>query len=328
MNPSPRNARRVLVLGGPTASGKTAVALALSSHIRCQIIGADARQIYRGIDIGTAKPSPAELSMVKHHCIDKRDPKETYTAADYSTDARAAIASVPINSLPILVGGSGLYIAAALDGLSVGGIATDEQTRERVQREFDERGRESMYAELESIDPRSAKLYEDRNPRRIQRAIEFYRMTGRPFSETFDTPRDAANVEAMYIGITQDRAVLHARIDARCEHMFASGLVDETRRLLDEGVDRGAQSLRTVGYYEAISVIDGIRTEKEALDDLQKSTRRYAKRQGTWFRKDKRYEWINGDVDTMVRRALAMLNAKGWLSDFVDLQPIKSGKNV
>ncbi|MBK6761229.1 MAG: tRNA (adenosine(37)-N6)-dimethylallyltransferase MiaA [Ignavibacteria bacterium] len=327
MRPVQPEQRQVLVLAGPTAAGKTGVAMRLSEQLRCEIIGADARQIYRSMDIGTAKPTTEERTRVRHHCIDIRDPHESYSAAEYSHDARQAITSIPLSSLPIIVGGSGLYIAAALDGLSTDGVATDPEVREEIVREFDIHGRDAMYERLQELDPRAAERYADRNPRRVQRALEYIRITGRPFSLSWDAPRDAANVDALYIGITQDREVLNAMIDARCDKMWQNGLIEETQRILDMGVDRNAQSLRTVGYYEALSVIDGRRTLEEAKEDLKRSTRQYAKRQHTWFRKDKRYTWISGSIEMMTAQICEILDTKGWQSTFVDLHRSNQGRS-
>lgn len=327
MKPVQPERRPVLVIAGPTAAGKTGVAMMLSNHLRCEIIGADARQVYRSMNIGTAKPTPEERTRVRHHCIDIRDPHESYSAAEYAQDARQAISSVPPTSLPIIVGGSGLYIAAALDGLSTEGVATDPNVREEILREFDLHGREGMYAKLQQLDPRAAERYADRNPRRIQRALEYIRMTGRPFSLSWDAPRDAATVDALYIGITQEPDILSALIDARCEKMWEGGLIDETQRILELGVDRNAQSLRTVGYYEALSVIDGRRTIDEAKEDLKRSTRQYAKRQHTWFRKDKRYTWISGSIESMTNQLYAILDTNGRLSTFVDLHRSNQGRS-
>ncbi len=319
MNPLLLENRNVLVIAGPTAVGKTAVALALADHLRCEIIGADARQVYRTMDIGTAKPTAEEQSRVHHYCIDIRDPHESYSAAEYASDARAAISSVALDTLPIMVGGSGLYISAALDGLSTGGTASDPSVRDELQRDFDERGRESMFLELEDLDPRAAQRYADRNPRRVQRALEFIRITGRPFSSTWDLPRDSPGVNALYVCISQDQRDLHTLIHSRCENMWASGLLQETKDVLDLGVTRSAQSLHTVGYHEALAVIDGVFTEQEAIAAMKTSTRRYAKRQRTWFAKDDRYTWLSGPVDTMTKQVLALLDRNSWLQAFVDL---------
>jgi len=289
------NPRPVLVIAGPTASGKTAVSLELAKRMPVEVISADARQVYRGLDIGTAKPTKAEQAVCKHHCIDILDPSEPYSAADYARDARAALDAIPLTSLPVFVGGSGLYIQAALDGFSHDTAPVEPALREELRRELDLRGREAMWSELNAKDSRAAERYADRNPRRVLRALEFIRSTGRRFSDTWDAARDAAPAEVLYIALSPQRDVLIERIDQRCELMFAQGLVDETRRVLDQGIDPRAQSLRTVGYAEVIDHLAGHSTLREALELTMMNTRRYAKRQRTWFRRDDRFTWIEND---------------------------------
>lgn len=317
----PSEPRRVLVLVGPTAAGKTAVALALATKLRCQIIGADARQVYRHLNIGTAKPSERDLLLTIHHCINIRDPDESYSAAEYAIDARAAIAAIPLTSLPIVVGGSGLYIQAALDGFSADIVATDPHLRGQVIAEFEERGREAMYEELQRVDPRAATRYSDRNPRRIQRALEFFRTTNRRLSSTWDSPKDPANVQAIYIGITQEKSRLEKSISDRSDQMWLDGLLEETQRVLESGVDPNSQSLRTVGYTEAMNVIQGRVEMNMAQLDLKVATRRYAKRQLTWFRRDARIKWTTGTTQEMVDVVWEQLQQNGWVNDFVHLQP-------
>jgi tRNA dimethylallyltransferase len=316
------------VLAGPTAAGKTAVSLRLATRARCEVVSADARQIYRGMDIGTAKPTAAERAAVMHHCIDIRTPGESYNASEYASDARAAIDRVAENALPVIVGGSGLYITAALDGLSTEGAGIDPAIRDAIKDEFAERGRDAMYDALVRVDPVAAARYADRNPRRIERALAYVRMTGRPFSSTWDAPRDAAPYEVVRIGITQERSALNARIEERCRAMWTGGLLDETRALVEAGVDPLAQAMQTVGYAEAYAVISGRMNESDALQAMIVSTRRYAKRQMTWFQKDERWEWISGSVESMTDMTVSILERRGWWKDFVLLPSSNEGKSV
>lgn len=307
--------RRVLVIVGPTASGKTALSLELARHLPIEIISADARQVYKHLDIGTAKPTAAERGVCRHHCIDILEPSAPYSAADYARDARAAINEVPSTHLPVIVGGSGLYIQAALDGFSTDAIAPEPDVRERLQSELDQRGREAMYAELQRKDARSAERYADMNPRRILRALEYIEITGRPFSETWDQHRDAFDVDAVYIGIEIDRELLNTRINARCDAMWRDGLLNETQRVLDMGVSPSAQSLQTVGYVEAIAVLNGTMNLPDAQEKLRVSTRRYAKRQRTWFQRDDRIHWISVNTESTQPSTLSTLRL--LLGDFV-----------
>lgn len=292
--------RRVLVIVGPTASGKTALSLELARHLPIEIISADARQVYRYLDIGTAKPTVEERSVCSHHCIDILEPSAPYSAADYARDARAAIEAIPLTHVPVMVGGSGLYIHAALDGFSTDAVAPEPEVRDRLQARLDELGRDAMYEQLQRLDPRAAERYADKNPRRILRALEYIEITGQPFSETWDRHRDAFDVEALYVGIDIDRDVLNDRINTRCDAMWRDGLLEETQRVLDMGVSPTAQSLQTVGYVEAIAVLTKTMTLSEAQEKLRVATRRYAKRQRTWFRRDERIHWINGTLDSLL----------------------------
>jgi tRNA dimethylallyltransferase len=300
--------RRVLLLCGPTAAGKSAVAMALAERMSIEIVAADARTVFRGLDVGTAKPSADDRRRVPHHCIDIRDPHETYDAAQYSIDARTAIDAMPSAALPVMVGGSGLYIQAALDGLS-NTVPVDPRVRAALQRRLAAEGRDALYEELLDVDPRAAERYADRNPVRVLRALEHYVSTGRPFSSTWDLPRNTAPYHVVRVGITRPREVLYAAIDERCVQMWKDGLVDETKRLLDAGVAPDAQALHTVGYIEVIEHLRGHIDAETALARMQQATRHYAKRQLTWFRKDERITWIEDDVATSVDRILSLLRA-------------------
>lgn len=292
--------RRVLVIVGPTASGKTALSLELARQLPIEIISADARQVYKHLDIGTAKPTVDERSVCPHHCIDILEPSAPYSSADYARDARAAIDAVPSSHMAVMVGGSGLYIQAALDGFSTDAVAPEPEVRERLMARFDELGRDEMYEELQRLDARAAERYTDKNPRRILRALEYIEITGQPFSETWDRHRDAFDVEPVYIGIDIDRDVLNDRINERCDAMWRDGLLDETQRVLDMGVAPTAQSLQTVGYVEAIAVLMKTMTLSEAQEKLRVATRRYAKRQRTWFRRDERIHWVDGSLASLM----------------------------
>ncbi len=302
------NARRVLVIAGATATGKTAASIALSEQIPIEVVSADARQVYRHLDIGTAKPTPAQLHAVRHHCIDIRNPADTYSAAEYALDARNAIDAIPANTLPVVVGGSGLYITAALDGFAEDITPSDLQVRAALDIELEVKGRRGLFEELRSIDPRAAARYADMNPRRVIRALEFYRTTGRLFSSTWDSVRNASAYDVVYVGISQDKETLHQIIDARCDEMWSNGLLDETAAVLNAGVPASSQSLQTVGYTEAIDVLMGRSTPEIALDAIKANTRRYAKRQMTWFRRDARYQWTTGGVDDLRDFVLRVLS--------------------
>lgn len=306
--------RRVIVIAGATASGKTAASLALAGMINCEIISADARQVFAGMDIGTAKPTPGERALVRHHLIDIRQPDQTYNAAEYADDVHAVIEAMPQEIIPVMVGGSGMYINAALDGLTSLPAEVSADVRQQVASELAERGREAMYQELQSVDPEAAALYSDMNPRRITRALEVFRATGKPLTSFWKQQSREPRYEVLALALTHDRQALRGRIDARAEEMWQQGLVDETRALLASGLDPSAQSLQTVGYREALSFLNGQCTSQGALHDLKISTWQYAKRQLTWFMRDSRYTWICGEPHVIAESVLSLLNERKWLA--------------
>lgn len=287
----------VVVIAGATASGKSATAMNLAELQSCAIVCADARQVFRLMDIGTAKPSKQDQAKVRHYCIDIRNPDESYTAAEYARDARNAISEISESTLPMFVGGSGLYVSAAIDGFSHDVVATEPEMRRRVQEEFDQHSLEEMFSKLNALDPVAALRYSDRNPRRIQRALEFIYTTGRSFSSSWEAVRDSANYNVIHVAISRERSVLHQLINDRCDEMWSAGLLAETENLLKMGVDQNAQALQTVGYRQAIGYLTGQLSEPDALEQMKSATRQYAKRQITWLKRDNRYVWIDGSPD-------------------------------
>jgi tRNA dimethylallyltransferase len=306
--------RRVIVIAGATASGKTAASLALARMINCEIISADARQVFVGMDVGTAKPTPEEQSAVPHHLIDIRRPDERYNAAEYACDVHAVIDSLPSNVIPVMVGGSGMYINAALDGLSSLPTEVDADIRADVARELAERGRDAMYEELQRVDPEAAALYVDKNPRRIARALEVFRATGQPLTSFWKQQSREQRYDVLAVAIAHEREGLRARINARAELMWQAGLVGETQELINGGLDPSAQSLQTVGYREALAFLSGQITSQGALHDLKISTWQYAKRQLTWFMRDSRYSWISGEPDVIAESILTLVNERKWIA--------------
>ncbi|MBU3742759.1 MAG: tRNA (adenosine(37)-N6)-dimethylallyltransferase MiaA [Candidatus Kapabacteria bacterium] len=285
--------RTVVLLCGPTAAGKSALAMALSNVLHIQIVSADARTVFRGLDIGTAKPTVDDRRRVVHHCIDIRDPDQTYDAAQFMVDARAAIKAMPSDITPVMVGGSGLYIQAALEGLSTT-VPVDPRVRAALQRRLAAEGRDALYDELREVDPRAAERYADRNPVRVLRALEHYVATGTAFSTTWDVPRQAAPYRVVRIGVTRERGPLYEAINARCVEMLEHGMIEETQRLLATGISEHVQALHTVGYVEVLAYLRGEINLASALERMQQATRNYAKRQLTWFRRDERISWVDG----------------------------------
>lgn len=304
-----RSERTVVLLCGPTAAGKSALAMALADVLPIQIVSADARTVFRGLDIGTAKPTLDDRRRVVHHCIDIRDPDQTYDAAQFMVDARAAIDAMPSDVLPLMVGGSGLYIQAALEGLSTT-APVDPRVRAALQRRLAAEGRDALYDELREVDPRAAERYSDRNPVRILRALEHFVVTGTPFSATWDLPRQAAPYHVVRVGVTRERGPLYEAINARCIDMMAGGMVEETQRLLATGLSEHVQALHTVGYVDVLAYLRGDMDRASALDRMQQATRHYAKRQLTWFRRDERISWLDGAAASALDQLCDLLRAQ------------------
>ncbi len=293
----------LLAIVGPTASGKTAVSLELAKLIDIEIISADSRQIYKHLDIGTAKPTKDELKKVKHHFIDIVEPDEYYSAGLFGNQADVIANQIfSRKKIPVLVGGSGLYIKALCEGLF------DEdasEIRDSIRKELSDRltreGSVKLYEELGKVDNDSAKLYSDKNPRRILRALEYFYLTGKPLTKAHSEKKTDKNFKTKYFGIYFEREELYKRINVRAEQMWEMGLIKETEKVLKMGYSPGLNSLNTVGYKECISYINGVLSKDEAIELTKRNTRRYAKRQMTWFRKNKYIEWLSNDSKEIAR---------------------------
>lgn len=273
---------------GPTASGKTAFAILLAQALNAEIVGCDSMQIYRYMDIGTAKPTAEERAAVPHHMIDFKNPDEEYSAAGYAADALPVCREIAgRGKLPLFCGGTGLYLDAARTGRYRPGLASDAGVRQALCEEAQRRGGEEMYAELASVDPESAAATHPNNLRRVLRALEIFRVSGRPKSE-WDRESLALPPAMDLLTICllpRDRAALHHRIDRRVSEMAEAGLRRETEQLLMRGYLRdGKTAAQAIGYKEYVRAIDGEITEEEALDEIRYATHRYARRQLTWFR--------------------------------------------
>lgn len=289
----------VVAVVGPTASGKTALAVELALRLRGEVISADSMQIYRGMDIATAKPAPDEMRGVTHHLIDCIDPTEDFSVARYCELARPIIADISDRGkLPIIAGGTGLYIDSLLGNVCFAETDADPALRAQLQREMDEKGVDAMLDLLRTFDPASAdELASGRNPKRIIRAIEIYRTAGmtRTALNAAQT-KSPSPYRAVKIGLrVQDRAFLYDRIDRRVDRMAADGLVEEARRFYDGA--SGATASAAIGYKELLPYLSGESTLGSCIDSLKRSTRRYAKRQLTWFGRDGEIHWF--EIDRM-----------------------------
>ncbi len=292
----------IVVIVGPTAVGKTEVALEVAARLRGEIVSCDSMQVYRGMDIGTAKPSLAERARIPHHVIDVADPDEPFNVARFQELARAAIDDIVARGAsPILVGGTGLYVQAVVDGFLFPWSGASADIRRSLEREARERGVQALHARLEEVDRVAARKIHPNDARRIIRALEVYLSTGRPISDLWTAgavgrggrgralPPDSLVV----IGLVRDRESLYERIDRRCERMVAAGLADETAQLLARGYERALTAAQALGYREMVAYLRGRSTLAEAVALIKRNTRRYAKRQLTWFRADPRVEWVD-----------------------------------
>ena len=277
----------LLVICGPTASGKTRLALELAAALPIEIISADSRQIYRGMDIGTAKATPEERTFVPHHLLDVVAPDESFSAADFMHLGRAAIAKIhQRGKLAVVVGGTGLYIDALTRGL-VAAPGEDPLLRQELLALEIEQGEGALHQRLQGVDPEAAARLKPRDQQRIIRALEVFALTGDTLSALQNRHAFADGpYEVINIGLEVERSTLYQRIDARATTMFSSGLLEEAQSLLDQGFSRELKALRTIGYREAISYLSGESTLAAALNHTQQESRRYAKRQMTWFRKN------------------------------------------
>ncbi|SCB71726.1 tRNA dimethylallyltransferase [Bifidobacterium bohemicum] len=302
-----RRARRVVSIIGPTASGKTGLGIALAQELgsrgeSAQIVNADAYQMYRGMDIGTAKASRAEREAVPHHLIDIIEPEEAMSVARFQALARDRITLLREHDVrPILVGGSGLYARAAIDEISFPG--TNQAVRLRLERRAESEGPGALYDELKRKDPQAAAHMDPRNPRRTIRALEVIEVTGRPYSASL--PRYRYVIPAVQIGLDLSREQLDRRIDIRTERMRQAGFVDEVRRLRPR---LGVTAARALGYGQICRYLDGELTEDEAFSDIAQKTKRLARKQMGWFGRDPRIHWLSALDPGLTSKAIEIVD--------------------
>lgn len=281
----------LLVVAGPTAVGKTALCVRLAQHFGTEVVSADARQFFREMHIGTAKPTREEMQGVPHHFVDSHSIRDDYSAGRYEADCLALLTELfRKHAVVILTGGSGLYLQAVTDGLDELPPA-DANLRARLQQELAERGLPALVAELAELDPVSYGRIDRQNPVRVLRALEVCRSAGRPFSSFHQAgPKAERPWRTVKVALSRDRDELYQRIDQRVDQMLSQGLLDEVKSLLPY---RHVQALQTVGYQEIFGFLDGLYDWAEAVRLLKRNTRRYAKRQLTWLRRDEQYHWLH-----------------------------------
>ncbi|MBM3151644.1 MAG: tRNA (adenosine(37)-N6)-dimethylallyltransferase MiaA [Chloroflexi bacterium] len=297
--PGPRDASWIplVVIAGPTAVGKTAISIELAEGLGGEIVSADSRLIYRGMDIGTAKPTPAERARVPHHLVDIADPDQTWSLSLFQRAAAHAIADIHGRGmLPMLVGGSGQYIHAVTHGWKPPEIPPDEGLRQELEARAAAEGNQSLYNELQASDPEAAGRIDPRNLRRIVRALEVIRLTGRKFSG--QRGQAEGPYRLLTVGLARPRQELYTRIDARIESMFENGLLEEVRSLLAKGYSPALPSMSSIGYRECAEALRGEATPEEAVSRMRRGTRRFVRRQANWFKPaDPLIHWFQANED-------------------------------
>ncbi|MFM8752751.1 MAG: tRNA (adenosine(37)-N6)-dimethylallyltransferase MiaA [Actinomycetota bacterium] len=281
----------LIVICGATATGKSDLAVALAKELRGHIINADSMQLYKGMDIGTAKLTVEERQGIPHHLIDVLSVREEASVAQYQVDARSIIDQLLEKSIPaIVVGGTGLYIKSILDDLNF--PDTDPEVREKIAKQADELGADVMHERLTKLDPAAAAAIPKENVRRVVRALEVIELTGRPYTANLPRAGSTRYPQARQFGLVMERETLQERIDLRVDRMWDQGLVREVRDLMNEGLLEGRTAQAALGYAQVIKFAQGLMTEEEAKEETKRTTRQYARRQETWFSRDERITWI------------------------------------
>ena len=296
----------LIAVVGPTASGKTAVGIELAKEYNGEVVSADSMQIYKGMDIATAKPDKEEMQGIPHHLISELEPTSSFSVAEYVKLAQQKIEDIAARGkLPILVGGTGLYVSSLIDNINFDNAITDGSVRRKLTEEAERIGNEAMLEKLREVDPEAAEKIPAANLVRIIRALEVYEVTGIPFSRHKELNRmqDSLYNECM-IGLTyKDRSVLYDRINRRVDIMLEKGLIEECRAVYEN--EKLGTACQAIGYKELIPYFDGVKPKEECIDKIKQYSRNYAKRQLTWFRRDERIQWVEIEEDTAFSTIIA-----------------------
>lgn len=302
------NKKPLIIIAGPTAAGKTKASIVLAKKVDGEIISADSMQVYRYMDIGSAKVTPVEMQGVPHHLIDVLEPTEEFNVVRFQSMAKAAMADIYARGrIPILVGGTGFYIQSILYDIDFTENEADTPYRHELERLAEQQGNDALYQMLIEADPEAAENLHPNNVKRIIRALEYHRLTGQKISEHNQEQRQKVSpYDAYYFVLTMDRARLYQRIDLRVDNMLEQGLVDEVRRLKEMGLTKNDVSMQGLGYKEILACLEGEMTLEEAIYTIKRDTRHFAKRQMTWFRRETDAIWIDCDPDRRTAEDIAL----------------------
>ena len=289
---------KVIVICGPTASGKTALSIELAKKIDGEIVSADSMQIYKDMDIGSAKPSAEEMQGIKHYMLDFVSPEQRYNVADYKEEAVQAIEEIlKKGKVPIVVGGTGLYVDSLIYGIEYPKMEFDEEYRKELEKRAEVEGLEELYKEAQKIDPEAMKNISKNDRKRIIRVLEIYKATGKTKTEQeIESRKNEVPYDYKVFAINMDRELLYNRINKRVDIMIEQGLIEEVKNIVTKYL-KYPTAMQDLGYKEIKEYLDGIITKEEAIEKVKQETRRYAKRQLTWFRKNKDTVWIDGADD-------------------------------
>ncbi|APC48549.1 tRNA (adenosine(37)-N6)-dimethylallyltransferase MiaA [Virgibacillus halodenitrificans] len=308
--------KTVIAIVGPTAVGKTKLSIEIAKRFEGEIISGDSMQVYKGMDIGTAKVDEREMQEIPHHLIDIKEPNEPYSAADFKNHVQTCIESIDAKGkIPIIVGGSGLYIQSALFDYNFSPAGRDERITKRLENERVELGVKHLYDRLRVIDPEQAEKIHPNNYRRVIRALEIYEITGVKMSQLQKEQTIESPYNVIFIGLEMERDLLYKRINQRVDKMIKDGLVEEVKSLYEKGYEKYG-SMKAIGYKEIVPYIHGKQPFEEAVENLKKNSRRYAKRQYTWFRNKMKISWYSINPDTYQEDFIKILDdLAGLLQD-------------
>lgn len=286
--------RKIIIIAGPTAVGKTDLTIDLARELNGEIVSCDSMQVYKHFDIGSAKPTKEEMGEIKHYLIDEIDPMNEFTVSDYQALAKKYIDEIIAKGkVPIITGGTGLYINSFLYNMDYSGAGKDEALRKELEAYAVENGAEALHQMLVDLDPKAAQKIHFNNIRKIVRALEIVKTTGKTMDDFTEDPKPNPNYDVTLIGITRHRKKLYARINKRVELMMAAGLIEEIETIRELGIPVDSQAMRGIGYKEVIPYIEGKMTREQMISLLKQNSRRYAKRQMTWLRRYEQLKWFD-----------------------------------